>query len=309
MFIDEQHGFISSRSTCTNLVTYHNELVNAVDAGTQITAVYMDFSKAFDKVCHRSLIMKLESCGIFGSLLEWFKSYLSNRTQYVVVKGFESKTYTVTSGVPQGSHLGPWLFNIFINDIVSYIKHSSAYLFADDLKICKTIKDSADCNLLQSDLDALTERCTSNKMTFNTDKFYYITFTRNHSLIETPYHINNIVLQKKTEIRDLGVILDSKLTFLPHIDNIINKSSKMSGFISRNTKSFRKPATKIALYNSYVPSNLEYCSVVWSPQYNVHQLRIERIQRRFLRHLSFSFGLQKQLKCMLKCCAFKLIRT
>ena len=103
------------------------------------------------------------------------------------------------------------------------------------------------------------------------------------------------MLQECSTIRDLGVIFDSKLTFIPHIDNIVMKASKMLGFLIRNAKQFKKPYTKIKIYNSYVRSILEYCSVVWSPNYAVHQLRIERIQKRFCRHLSYSSHLLKKL--------------
>ncbi|XP_022817120.1 uncharacterized protein LOC111349980 isoform X1 [Spodoptera litura] len=165
----------------------------------------------------------------------------------------------------------------------------------NDLKICKTLIEHTDRNLLQADLDAITTWCSVNRMSLNINKCYTVTFTRSHNMIQSQYLVDGTTLQRKAEMRDLGVIFDSKLTFLPHIDSIINKSSKMLGFIIRNSKLFRSPTTKITLYNSYVRSQLEYCSVVWSPQYNVHQVRVERIQKRFLRHLTFASGLHKSL--------------
>ncbi|KAG7306984.1 hypothetical protein JYU34_007107 [Plutella xylostella] len=295
-FSDHQHGFMKSRSTCTNLVSFVEFLSEAIDEHRQVDVVYTDFSKAFDKVDHKNLIKKLSIYGIFGSLLLWLGSYLTDRNFYVVVNGFQSRNYSVTSGVPQGSHLGPILFNIFINDLPGLLQNSTPFLFADDLKLAKVIKSADESILLQNDLNVLNEWCKINGMFLNAKKCFYIRFTRNINEILSTYNIQSNTLLEVTTVRDLGVTLDKKLTFVPHIDHIVKKSNKALGFVLRNSKAFRNPNTKILLYNAFVRSVLEYCSVVWRPHYSTHIARIERIQKRFVGHLSYFAGILNKKK-------------
>lgn len=112
-------------------------------------------------------------------------------------------------------------------------------------------------------------------------------FTRKQNVTQSDYHIDGCNLIEVENTRDLGVLFDNKLTFIPHIENIVKRASKTLGFVMRSTKSFRRSATKILLYNSLTRSILEYCSVVWRPHYATHSLRLERIQKRFTRHLAF----------------------
>lgn len=284
---DHQHGFVSSRSTCTNLVTFTELLSNSIDAGQQTDVIYTDFSKAFDRVSHTMLVRKLSMYGLVGSMLEWLRSYLTGRHFYVVVNGYQSTLHSITSGVPQGSHLAPILFNVFVNDIPECFHHAKVFMYADDLKFAQTVSSPEDIALLQGDIDRLSVWCQSNRMQLNTKKCVHIKFTRKHNTIQSQYYIDGHKLEEVEVIRDLGVLLDRKLTFIPHIDNIIKKASKMLGFIIRSGRSFRRSKTKILLYYSLVRSVMEYCSVVWRPHYAAHSLRLERIQKRFVRHLAF----------------------
>jgi hypothetical protein len=282
-----QHGFVKSRSTATNLVSFVENLTEAIDGHQEIDVVYTDLCKAFDKVSHEILIKKLSAFGIQGTLLNWFKSYLNNREFFVVVNGFQSEKCKIESGVPQGSNLGPVLFNIFINDIVDYISHSTPYLYADDLKLLKIIKTKQDPLLLQKDLNSVSHWCDLNGMQLNVAKCFHVKFTRRHNNIDSAYYLNGAKIQEVDHINDLGVIIDKKLTFGAHLENIIKKASNMLGFIIRISKGFRKLQTRRLLYNSLVLSILEYCSVVWRPHYACHSLRLERIQKRYLWHLSY----------------------
>lgn len=284
---NHQFGFRKYRSTCSNLVTYVESVSAAVDNGKEVHAIYTDFSKAFDRVDHKILLQKLSLYGITGPLLKWIASYLSKRKFYVVVNNYQSTHCEVLSGVPQGSHLGPTFFNFYINDVINCFHFSDPYLFADDLKISKIVSSIDDVINLQADLHRLADWCKHNNITLNSNKCKYIKFSRKSNTISSSYKINNIVLPEVDSVDDLGVILDSKLTFVPHIDSITKRALRTLGFILRNSKDFRNIQTKKLLYNSLVRSKLEYCSIVWRPHFSVHSLRIERIQKRFINHLCY----------------------
>lgn len=286
-FIDQQYGFLSHRSTELNLLAFTDFIGEALEEGCAVHAVYTDFSKAFDRVNHDVLIHRLEVMGIHGILLMWLKSYLSDRSQIVRVLSFKSCEIKVPSGVPQGSHLGPLLFNVYVNSISSCFLFSNFLMFADDLKFYMKIRSTEDCLKLQSDLDRLSRWCDFSGMELNVEKCHLIVFSRSRNPIEQVYRINGASLDILSQIKDLGVILDSQLTYIPHISFAVSKSLQMLGFIKRCTKDFLSASSIKTLFFSLVRPHLDYCSCVWSPHYNVHVQAIERVQRKFLRYVSF----------------------
>lgn len=221
--MQEQHGFVSGKSAESNLVEFLDGVLSGMEDGYQVDAIYTDYSKAFDKVSHSLLLGKLASAGIQGDLLRWVASYLRDRCQAVAIKGFCSSFIPITSGVPQGSHLGPLFFNIFINDIASRFHSSSCLLYADDNKIFKVIKCVEDCRELQEDLSRLYQYCQINCLHLNIKKCNVITFSRKRHVIRFSYHINNKLLNRVNNIKDLGIHQHSKLLFVPHRQN--NKKS------------------------------------------------------------------------------------
>lgn len=265
-----------------------------MDSRQQIDAVYTDFSKAFDKVHHPTLFVKLSNFGIHGSLFGLLRSYLLGRTQIVKINNSESKEIQVTSGVPQGSHLGPLLFSIFINDIVDCFKFSQCALYADDLKIKKNISTLNDCVLLNEDLNALNEFCAANRIYLNINKCCSITFTRNLNKIVFSYTLNGELLKRVNVVKDLGIYLDTKLSFDHHIESVVHKSFKNLGFILRTTKDFKREKSVLILYNSMVRSHLEYASLVWDPAYNKYINRIEKVQSKLIKHLNYKFHPERQ---------------
>lgn len=283
----EQHGFVKSRSTASNLALFTNYLFQNMDKQIQVDTVYTDFQKAFDKVDHKLLLDKLAFNGIRGNLLRWFASYITNRTQKVVVNGYVSELVTVTSGVPQGSILGPLLFLLYVNDISRCFAHSKFLMYADDLKVFKNIESEADCLMLQADLDRLTEYCNSNKLILSLPKCTFISFTKKKSIINYNYQLNSVRLKRVTSIRDLGVTLDSKLHLDLHVDKIVNKAFKMYGFVVRCAHMFRKPKTFLSLYNSLIRSQLEYAVPIWNPYFKKYSSIIERVQYKFLRKVNY----------------------
>lgn len=285
--IPNQHGFFRGRSVDSNLISYTEVILDALDNNCQVDAVYTDFAKAFDKVSHERLLLKLWHFGIHGDLFRWIKSYIENRSQAVAVGGYTSQFRSVTSGVPQGSHLGPLLFILYINDITECIKNSNMLLYADDAKIFRVIRNIDDCNALQNDLNSFETFCVSSNLFLNPDKCFVISFSRKKTNINFNYKLHDKELGRVDQIRDLGVIMDSKLTFIPHIDHIISKSLKQLGFILRVGKPFKRLLTFKVLFNSYVRSRLEFACVVWSPLYKIHSDRIEKVQKKFVKAVEY----------------------
>ena len=287
---DNQHGFRSGRSTCTNLVLFTNFVFQNFKSRLQTDVIYTDFAKAFDKVCHETLLLKLNCLGFKGQFLCWLSSYLKDRFQFVKINHNRSRLFQVTSGVPQGSHLGPLLFLLFINDLSTVIQFSNSLLFADDLKIYRSISNTNDCMLLQSDINSVVNWCKNNNLVLNIKKCQVFSLYRSSVCIQHFYYIDSELLVRVNSIKDLGIILDPKLDFKNHIDFIISKSMAMLGFLKRNSSEFSNPKTLIALYNSLVRPHLEYCCVIWNPISNSNISRIERIQKNFTRYIFFKLG-------------------
>lgn len=282
-----QHGFFKSRSTQSNLMEYVTFVADAIVDGGQVDTVYTDFAKAFDKVDHGTLLLKLKSFGLSDSVVRWFATYLNNRPQFVVIGGSKSSRIVPTSGVPQGSILGPLLFIMFINDLLESLASCSG--FADDLKLYRSISNSYDCELLQDDLSKVVDWCRQNKMSLNVDKCAVMSITHSREKRMFPYAVDNDLLKRVTVKKDLGIILDEKLSFREHIDEITRKAYRMLGFIFRCGKYFSSQSSIRLLYSSLVRNRLEYCSSVWNPCYLNAIDQIERVQKKFTRMFYYKF--------------------
>jgi hypothetical protein len=200
----EQHGFISHRSTVTNLAEYVHDIAKHVNNKVQVDAVYTDFVKAFDRVDHVLLLHKLRSFGICGQLHKLLSDYLSDRTQIVTIDTEVSDTEHVTSGVPQGSILGPLLFTLFVNDLPRCIKFSKCIMYADDVKIYQPVRKVSDSEVLQRDIDSLSAWCKMWRLNLNVSKCNIITFTnkKQNNVIVSKYTIDIEALQRVTSIKD-----------------------------------------------------------------------------------------------------------
>lgn len=289
--IHQQHGFLRGRSVETNLVEFVNYIQRSMNDGLQVDTIYTDFSKAFDKIHHRILLEKLAKFNLSNGLISWIASYISNRRQAVKVDSFVSNFKSVTSGVPQGSHLGPILFLVYINDINECFRHSNFLLYADDCKIFSGIGSMSDCLTVQQDLVRLEEYCLKNYLFLNYDKCYSIIFSRKRYHINFDYHLGTHPVNVTSQIRDLGVALDSKLLFCGHVDMVMSEASKRLGFIIRVSRHFTNIQTIMSLYTAFVGSILNFASVVWNPSYAVYIDRIESLQKKFVRFLAHKFNL------------------
>ena len=287
--LEEQHGFFKGRSTATNLGIFQNYLFDGVESGFQVDVIYTDLTKAFDRVSHSLLIEKLKSLGLRDGYINWIKSYLTDRKQQVKFGTRASREIHVTSGVPQGSHLGPVLFLLYINSVSSVLKNCKFLLYADDLKLFSVIKTKDDCVKVQEDLTRLNLWCINNCLELNVAKCKVMRFLKCKRPVEVNYFVNDTFLEVVDHFSDLGVIFSNDLSFNRHIDSVVLKASRMIGFIRRTCmKMFDTKAIK-SLYNCLVLSVLEYNSVIWSPYYQCHKERLERVQNKFVKFLLYKY--------------------
>ena len=277
-----QHGFFKGRSTSSNLLEFVTFTLNAMNNGNHVEALYTDFSKAFDRIDIPLLIYKLDKIGFDPWLLKWIESYLLNREQIVRFKNSQSDPIQVTSGVPQGSHLGPLLFILYVNDISFILKYIKILIYADDMKLFIEIKNTDDIKVFQNEINIFYEWCKKSLLELNVKKCMSIVFSRKHRTPISNISLGDQIITNHKTVRDLGVILDSKLTFTDHYNTIIHKANNMLGFIKRFSYNFQDPYTLKTLYITYVRPILEYCSVVWSPYQALHEQRIESVQKQFL---------------------------
>ena len=264
-----------------NFYVYYDDILSKLEEGGEVDAIYLDFSKAFDKVDHNILLMKIANLKIGGKILTWIESFLRRRRQVVKVKNEYSKQEKVVSGVPQGSVLGPLLFIILMIDINDSIMHAALGSYADDTRLWHTIINLLNANELQEELSKIYVWADLNNMTFNNDKFEMMSFTStNHPTNRNPLYLSpsGETLSRKEVIKDLGIQFDEKLTFHTHIVSTAAKGLRMAGWTLRTFKS-RGRQLMLTLLKSLIIPHLEYASVVWSPTDMHHINLLENVQR------------------------------
>ena len=274
-----QFGFIPGRSCSTQLLLMLDYLTHHLDEGYSIDVIYLDFQKAFDTVPHRRLLQKLTSFGIHGNVLKWIESFLSNRVQQVVLNGHKSSTIPVTSGVPQGSVLGPLLFTMFVNEIPSIVS-SPVLLFADDTKIFRVIRNREDYTALQSDLDLLQRWSQQWLLNFNISKCKHLHFGPAHHY--GPYCLNGIFIDINATHSDLGIVFDDQLKFHHHTTQVTTKANRVLGLIKKSFE-YLDSTMLTCLFNTLVRPILEYNNPIWGPHYILDNRKVEKIQRRATR--------------------------
>ena len=231
---EKQYGFISGRSTVTQLLKYLDICVTTMANGGVTDTIYLDFAKAFDTVPHSRLLGKLQAYGITGDILKWIEAFLRNRSQIVRVNGEESFSAPVLSGIPQGSVLGPILFVIYINDLPDSIT-SDTFMFADDTKILRCITSMEDSVRLQRDIHELEDWSAKWLLHFNTAKCHVLTLGRIEDILHTHnYELYNKLLDHVFEETDLGVNIDSEVKYEEHISKKVNKANSIVGLIRRS---------------------------------------------------------------------------
>ena len=303
---DNQHGFRKGRSCLSELLAHYDELYTNLCGSYDSDTIYLDFSKAFDKVDHALLIKKLECYGVGGKLLKWITSFLANRTQQVVVDGCMSYIVNVISGVPQGSVLGPLLFLIFIDDITKSVHHSSIRMFADDSRLIKAIspENSQEDELkLTEDISSVVKWSKQNNMQLHESKFellchrvhwhapnmnmrMLLALPFTEDLCRRSYCVNEVTSLQETEsVKDLGITISNSFCFSEHISKIAKKANQTCFWIL-SVFSCRDPEVLLPTFKSLVLSTLEYACPLWTPT-KIGEIEIlETIQQRFTSKIS-----------------------
>ena len=278
-----QHGFLPLKSCESQLLPFVDELARTLNQGSRMDIVYFDFAKAFDSVNHDIILDKLKNrFGIDGFLLKFFVEYLSGRTQRVVIGNTFSDNLNVTSGVPQGSILGPLLFVLFINDIGNSVdKNSNILLYADDTKLYREIRSENDCEILQGDIAVLNNWALENKMKFHPGKCKVLTVSLQRSCEpKFIYKLDQTPLQHVQSEKDLGVSITSNLCWTRHCNNLCSKAKRNLGLLRRTCSFVKNTRQRRSLYLAMIRSQFEHCSSVWASCSQTMLETIESIQKR-----------------------------
>ena len=236
-----QHGFRSGRSCLTQLLGHFDDIYSGLVEGKDTDSIYLDYAKAFDRVDHRLLLLKMEKYSFHPMLISWISSFLAGRTQEVVVGGSHSGRGNKISGVPQGTVLGPILFIIFINDLEQNISSSNIRFFADDTRISKQISTMEDVRLLQCDLDVVCRWSSENNMQLHEHKFELMSHRCSPSSLfdvlpfsveQCSYSVSDEVsLYPSSQLRDLGLVVSSDLSWSSHINKITTSARSMASWV------------------------------------------------------------------------------
>ena len=230
----KQFGFLSGRSTVLQLLRVLDQWTGILDRGGCVDVIYCDFMKAFDTVPHRRLISVLQYYGVDDPALSWIKDFLTDRRQRVIVNGQSSRWHTVTSGIPQGSVLGPVLFVVYINTMVENDTVSDIYLYADDTKVFKEVNTISDSQSLQQDINSLYTWTQDSLLRFHPEKCVAMRVGNSPDEVPVTYTMGGVPLTISNEEKDLGVLIDSKLNFDRHIGVKVNKANSLVGLIRRS---------------------------------------------------------------------------
>ena len=282
-----QSGFRKGYSTMTSLLKTTNEWLVNMDKGLINGVVFLDLKKAFDTVDHDILIKKLEFYGIKNIALRWFISYLSRRKQVCKICSSISEIKTITTGVPQGSNLGPLLFLLYINDLPNCLKSSVPALFADDTNLSVRGATAGEIEeKLKSDLNNVHNWLLTNKLTLNVRKTEYMLIGSRQKLsqvkIDPDLHIGSEGIGRVSSTKTLGVLVDENITWRNHIDYVAKKVAKGIGLL-RRSKDLLEINTLKTIYNATVLPYFDYCALVWDNYSQTIKHKLEKLHNKAAR--------------------------
>ena len=273
------------------LLTALDQIGAHLDTGKQTDAIYLDMSKAFDKVCHPLLLRKLKQCNVSGRLLNWFNAYLTNRKQRVTVSGETSTEVLVSSGVPQGSLLDPLLFLLFVNNLpdrcsLHLLVHPTWHALLTTRESTSLLTLSVTLRPCSTILTVLMDWSISTFLQFNQQKCKSQHITRKRNPIEQQSFMNGSVLDVTAAEKDFGVWISSDLTWTNQVYHQSNKANKLLGFIRRSSRYIiMKSSTRRTMCLALVRPHLGYATQVWSPQSIELMKSLERVQRRATKYI------------------------
>jgi hypothetical protein len=273
-----QSGFLPGSSTITQLTELYDQFCKAVNQGKEVRVVFLDISKAFDRVWHKGLLHKLKRCGITGKLLAWLKDYLSNRQQRVIVNGESSDWGDINAGVPQGSVLGPLLFLVFIDDITHVINNCKIRLFADDTCLFIEVDEHVPtADAINEDLENLNQWANQWQVDFSPPKTKELLISKKRDPIDHPQlKLDGEPIVSVDSHKHLGLTISNDLTWKDHINEMVDKANRRLGIL-RSLKYKLDRLSLERIYMGFIRPLLEYGDIIWdSPSEALNAL--ERVQ-------------------------------
>ena len=283
ILVNFQYGFREKHSCESQLIMTVESIQRYLNRNKQVDVLVLDFSKAFDTVAHQRLLLKLNHYGIRDKTLGWIQTWLANRKQRVVVDGDKSEEASVTSGVPQGTVLGPLMFLLHINDIGDNVsKGTYIKLFADDCLLFREIDSLSDAERLENDLQSLVKWSKTWQMSFHVKKCHTLKVCKKKNPIQFQYTMSNVQVSEVDRHPYLVVELERNMSWSQHITDTANKASNTLGFLRRNLSAC-STQVKATAYKTLVRPKLEYASSVWDPHHKNKIDQLEKVQRKAAR--------------------------
>lgn len=307
IFASQQYGFRPNHSTELAALELMDKNIQAMGKGQTPINIYLDLSKAFDSLEHRVLLTKLKFYGLQSKSLALIESYLSGRTQYVQIDGTKSKSCPINYGIPQGSVIGPLLFNLFINDIALIKSRFDLIMYADDTTLTANLENFGNFanpillqNSINNELSLISTWLRDNRLFLNTEKSKFMIFYKQPKKVpEINVKINNSMIERVHNFNFLGITLDENVTWKAHTDKISLKISRVTGIL-RKLQHIFPPRILIIIYNSLIHSHILYGLLLWGYKSD----EIYKLQKRAIRVLAFqpyishTTPLFKQLKIL-----------
>ena len=286
-----QYGFRSNYSTSMAIIQLVKQISTSIDKKEVSSGIFLDLYKAFGTVNHKILLQKLENYGIRGIALSWITSYLNNRKQFVQFNNVNSSENIIKCGIPQGSILGPLLFILYINDISNASNLLRFILFSDDTNVYYSGKNTSDVNnVLNQEMEKVSDWLIANQLSTNLKETNYVIFKprqKRLNLTNFSLKIKNNLIEPKSSIKFLGVIIDEHLSLKEHISTVAAKISKSIGIISKSRFDISNKALFMVYYALVYPY-LYYGNIIWGSTYRTNLYRLKILQKRIVRIITKS---------------------